>query len=440
MAETYSASAAVRSGAPGSRCLLGSRPTGPRLVCFHRFCLLAIGPALILWLTAQAPAWAQRSDGYEAVRRAMVQHEVVGRGISDRRVAAAMEEVPRHLFLPADQRPQAYLDAALPIGNGQTITSPYTVAFMTAQLEPQASDRVLEIGTGSGYQAAVLSHLVADVYSVEIVEPLGRRAKSLLQRLGYRNVHVKIGDGYQGWPDRAPFDKIIVTCSPENVPQALVDQLREGGRLVIPLGERFQQTLYLFRKVDGRLQPERLEPTFFVPMTGQAESERAVKGDDALPQLINGSFEETEASQEPRGWFYVRQAEVVRDATAPDGQQVLVLTNTQPGRSAHVLQAVGVDGQRVRRVTVSLQWRTRNVQSHQNSQWQPRVELTFYGADRAAIRTATLGPWPSDSGWTAEQIDAAVPVRTRFAVLVVSLFGATGELAVDQLAVTAVDR
>jgi protein-L-isoaspartate(D-aspartate) O-methyltransferase len=391
-------------------------------------------------LAIGAPVRAQRADGYEVARQAMVQREVVGRGVRDPRVADALGEVPRHLFLPADLRAQAYLDAALPIGNGQTITSPYTVAFMTAQLEPQASDRVLEIGTGSGYQAAVLSHLVADVYTIEIVEPLGRRAKSLLQRLGYRNVHVKIGDGYQGWPERAPFDKIIVTCSPENVPQALVDQLREGGRLVIPLGERFQQALYLFRKVNGQLQQERLEPTFFVPMTGQAEAERAAKGEEVLPQLINGSFEESEAGKEPRGWFYVQQADVVRDPTAPDGRQVLVLRNMDPGRNAHVLQAVGVDGQRVRNVAVSLYRRTKGIESHQNPDWQPRVDLTFYGEDRAAIRTATLGPWSTDSGWTAEGVDVAVPGRCRFAVVVVSLFGATGELAVDQLAVTASAR
>ena len=149
----------------------------------------------------------------------MVQKEVSGRGIRDPRVCAAMQEVPRHLFVPPDQRKFAYRDGALPIGNGQTITSPYVVAFMTEKLEPQASDKVLEIGTGSGYQASVLSRVVAEVYTIEIVEPLGRRATRTIQRLGYDNVHVKIGDGYLGWPEHAPFDKIIVTCSPEDVPR-----------------------------------------------------------------------------------------------------------------------------------------------------------------------------------------------------------------------------
>ncbi len=170
---------------------------------------------------------------------------------------------------------------ALPIGNGQSISPPLVVANMTEQLDPQPADRVLEIGTGSGYQAAVLSPLVRDVYTIEIQEALGKRADALLQRLGYKNVHRRIGDGYQGWPEAAPFDKIIVTCSPEQVPPALVEQLREGGRLIVPVGERFQQNLYLFRKTDGKLVGQALEPTMFVPMTGNAERQRLVKPDGA---------------------------------------------------------------------------------------------------------------------------------------------------------------
>jgi protein-L-isoaspartate(D-aspartate) O-methyltransferase len=381
-------------------------------------------------------AQAQRPDGYEAAREVMVQREVAGRGVQDARVWRAMREVPRHLFLPADQRKHAYLDAALPIGHAQTITSPYTVAFMTEKLEPQGTDRVLEIGTGSGYQAAVLSRLVADVYTIEIVEPLGRRASRTLQRLGYGNVHVKIGDGYAGWPEHAPFDKIIVTCSPEQVPQALIDQLREGGRLVVPLGERFQQSLYLFRKVDGQLQPERLEPTFFVPMTGQAEESRTVGENAGTPDLVNGSFEESNSAAEPLGWFYIRQARVLPDATAPDGRHVLVLSNRVAGQNAHALQAFGLDGSRFKSVTLSLSRRTQGIQNHRNTDWQPRVELTCYGEDRAAIRTATLGPWLGDTPWSTMSMEIPVPARSRFAVIVVAMFGATGELAVDQLQVT----
>ena len=167
----------------------------------------------------------------------MVEYEVVAAGVKDKRVCDAMRATPRHLFVPDALRRYAYFDISLPIGEGQTITSPFTVAYMTEHLEPQPGDKVLEIGTGSGYQAAVLSGLVAEVYTIEIVEPLGRRAAETLRSLGYDNVKTKIGDGYQGWAEHAPFDKIIVTCSPENVPKPLVEQLKEGGRLVVPLGQ-----------------------------------------------------------------------------------------------------------------------------------------------------------------------------------------------------------
>src|SRR3990172_6053762 len=180
---------------------------------------------------------------------------------------------------------------ALPIGDQQTISPPFVVAYMTQEIAPHPTDRVLEIGTGSGYQAAVLSPLVRDVYTIEIVEPLGRRAARTLKRLGYKNVFAKVGDGYLGWPDAAPFDKIVVTCSPEKVPQPLVDQLREGGLMVIPVGERYQQTLFLMRETGGKLQSEALRPTLFVPMTGAAEEKRRVQPDPTNPQLTNGNFE-----------------------------------------------------------------------------------------------------------------------------------------------------
>jgi protein-L-isoaspartate(D-aspartate) O-methyltransferase len=399
----------------------------------------AVDRAVVLSCVCLAGSWrgasalAQRSGDYEEARALMVQREVIGRGIRDQRVCNAMREVPRHLFLPADQRKSAYLDGALPIGNGQTITSPFVVAFMTEQLEPQAADRVLEVGTGSGYQAAVLSRLVAEVYTIEIVEPLGNRAAQTIQRLGYDNVHVKIGDGYQGWPEHAPFDKIIVTCSPQDVPKALVEQLREGGRLVVPLGERFQQILYLFRKVNGELHKERLEPTFFVPMTGAAEELRVAKDDSGIPRPVNASFEDAGAAADVPAWFYARQAQVVTDGTAPDGRRCLVLSNSVPGQSAHALQAVGLDGRKLKSVAVSVYRRTRGIDDHQNKAWQPRVELTFYDEDRASIRSLTLGPWADDRTWSRESREVPVPGRSRFAVVTIAMFGATGELAVDDL-------
>jgi protein-L-isoaspartate(D-aspartate) O-methyltransferase len=208
---------------------------------------------------------------FAALRERMVKEQIVARGVTDSRVLAAMRKVPREEFVPENVRGRSYSDGPVPIGHDQTISQPYIVAFMTEQLRPQRTDRVLEIGTGSGYQAAILSELVADVYSIEIVEPLGKKAEATLQRLGYQNVHVKVGDGYKGWPEAAPFDAIIVTCAPDHVPQPLIAQLKENGRMIIPVGERFAQQLYRLRKENGELKREAVLPVMFVPMTGEAQ-------------------------------------------------------------------------------------------------------------------------------------------------------------------------
>jgi len=202
-----------------------------------------------------------------AARARMVREQIVARGVADPRVLEAMGRVPRHEFVPAGQRGEAYEDWPLPIGYGQTISQPYIVAFMTAALAPRAQDRVLEVGTGSGYQAAVLAGLVAEVYTIEIVEPLARRAAADLKRLGYGNVQVRAGDGHLGWPEAAPFDAIIVTCAPEDVPPALVEQLRVGGRMIIPVGSQWgAQELYLLRKTAAGLRRQAVLPVRFVPM------------------------------------------------------------------------------------------------------------------------------------------------------------------------------
>jgi protein-L-isoaspartate(D-aspartate) O-methyltransferase len=193
-----------------------------------------------------------------------------GRDITNANVLSAMRKVPRHEFVPQSQRPFAYEDCPLSIGYGQTISQPYIVAFMTEQLEPNSTDKVLEIGTGSGYQAAVLAGLVSKVYTIEIIEALSRRARKDLHRLGYTNVYVRAGDGYKGWPEAAPFDAIIVTCAPEEVPQPLVDQLKDGGRMIIPVGEFGNQKLIRLRKDHGRLEEKAVLPVRFVPMTGEA--------------------------------------------------------------------------------------------------------------------------------------------------------------------------
>ena len=208
---------------------------------------------------------------FAAQRERMVEKQLKFRGIKDERVLAAMAKVPREEFIPVDTRAEAYEDGPLPIGYDQTISQPYIVAFMTEQLRPKSNDRVLEIGSGSGYQAAVLAELVADVYTIDIVEPLAKTAEATLQRLGYKNVHIKVGDGYKGWPEEAPFDAIIVTCAPEKVPQPLVDQLTDGGRMVIPVGERFAQQLYLLEKKNGQLKESVTLPVRFVPMLRSAQ-------------------------------------------------------------------------------------------------------------------------------------------------------------------------
>lgn len=210
---------------------------------------------------------------FAELRAAMVRDQLATpeRDLRNARVLAAMGRVPRHRFVPASERVAAYRDHPLPIGYGQTISQPYIVAFMTEMLDPQPEDRVLEIGTGSGYQAAVLAELVAQVRTIEIVEPLASSAARTLHELGYTNVLVRAGDGYQGWPDEAPYDAIIVTCAPTAVPEPLVQQLKEGGRMIIPVGPAQDQALHLLRKRQGRVETRAVLPVRFVPMTGQAE-------------------------------------------------------------------------------------------------------------------------------------------------------------------------
>lgn len=230
--------------------------------------------ALLLALTAAAAAGDEFAPAREAMMAEVRAHADSYR-VTDPRVLGAMRRVPRHRFVPKELVREAYQDRPLPIGEGQTISQPYIVAAMTQALGLSPADTVLEVGTGSGYQAAVLAELVKHVYSVEIVEPLGRRARALLAELGYKNVHVRIGDGYRGWPEAAPFDAVIVTCAPENVPEPLVSQLKVGGRLVIPVGpEGGHQVLWLYKKTARGLVRTDLMPVRFVPMTGEAGSPR----------------------------------------------------------------------------------------------------------------------------------------------------------------------
>jgi protein-L-isoaspartate(D-aspartate) O-methyltransferase len=219
-----------------------------------------------LLIAVAGHSWAaSNEEDFTLNRQKMVKEQIEARGITDRRVLEMMRKVRRHLFVPAPLQNSAYDDRPLPIGQGQTISQPYIVAFMTEAAKVSPKDRILEIGTGSGYQAAVLGELAREVYTIEILKPLAENARSLLERLGYKNIKIKWGDGYQGWKEHAPFDVIIVTAAPAEVPEELVKQLKIGGRMVVPLGGFFQE-LYLITKTGTGVKKETLLPVRFVPM------------------------------------------------------------------------------------------------------------------------------------------------------------------------------
>ena len=227
---------------------------------------------LLFWLLVGCRQEAQTQlemagDPFLGEREWMVKRQLAGRDIVDRKVLGVMRGIPRHLFVPERYREYAYADQPLPIGEGQTISQPYIVAYMTQALGLKREDRVLEIGTGSGYQAAVLAELVAEVYSIEIVPTLGERARGLLEELGYDNVRVRVGDGYLGWPEAAPFDAIVVTAAPDHIPEPLIEQLVVGGVLVLPVGDDYQELVRLIKREEGNMV-ESLLPVRFVPLTG----------------------------------------------------------------------------------------------------------------------------------------------------------------------------
>ncbi|WP_291789248.1 protein-L-isoaspartate(D-aspartate) O-methyltransferase [Cecembia sp.] len=207
-----------------------------------------------------------QADHYKSLRNTMVETQLVSRGIGDKAVLDAMRKVPRHLLVPEKIKDFAYDDRPLPIGEGQTISQPYIVAFMTELIKPHPEMKVLEIGTGSGYQAAVLAEIVREVFTIEIFEGLGKRASRDLQNLGYQNIQVRIGDGYKGWPEEAPFDAIIVTAAPSEIPQPLIEQLKDGGSMIIPVGQEGKiQQLILGEKKNGKFKTRTVSNVQFVP-------------------------------------------------------------------------------------------------------------------------------------------------------------------------------
>jgi protein-L-isoaspartate(D-aspartate) O-methyltransferase len=234
---------------------------------FWSSALLACSAALVAG-ACSTPMTQNGEERWQALRARMVEQQMAARDIRSQPVLEAMRRVPRHRFVPEDERGSAYADSPLPIGFGQTISQPYIVAFMSEALDVRKSDRVLEIGTGSGYQAAVLGELAGEVFTIEIVEPLAERARTTLQELGYGNVHVRAGNGYAGWPEEAPFDRIMVTAAPEEIPPALIEQLKMDGLMVIPVGVG-EQVLKVLRRTPSGMALLKTLPVRFVPMTGK---------------------------------------------------------------------------------------------------------------------------------------------------------------------------
>ena len=307
-------------------------------------------------------------------------------------------------------------------------------------IDPQPDDKVLEIGTGSGYQAAILGQIVKQVFSIEIVEPLGKAAAERLKDLGYDNIQTRVGDGYKGWPEEAPFDKIIVTCSPEKVPQPLIEQLKEGGKMIVPLGERYQQVFHLFEKKDGKLVQTKLLPTLFVPMTGQSEDQRKIKPDPLHPRIRNGSFETLVADTvTPESWHYQRQLTLMEQA-APDGKYFLTFENAEPGRFSQCLQAMAIDGSKIATITVSASVMGKQLRQGDSEREMAALVVSYFDLNRRELGTVHLGPWVGTFDWKKVTNELAVPPAAREAIMHVGLNGGLGSLSVDDIQLTPTQR
>ena len=381
---------------------------------------------------------SQTDDQFKTLRENLVTNVLIPNGIKDPRVLKSMGTTPRHEFVPAKNKSQAYSDIAIAIGEKQTISSPFIVAFMTQSLKPEPTDKVLEIGTGSGYQAAILSPLVQDVYTIEIVERLGSETMQLLAKMQYTNVHCLIGDGFKGWPEHAPFDKIIVTCSPEEVPTPLVDQLKEGGVMIVPVGERYQQLLYLMRKKDGILEREALQPTLFVPMTGTAESQRKIPPDPDHPSLLNVSFEEPLIKQTHiPGWYYQFGCTVVQDPKAPNGGVAAEFRSNNGNEPSMLLQGVAINGTIVKKIKLSGWIMTENVKIGRDNEKSPSIAIQYFDANRNRIGYDHIGGFKGSRNWKHEERIFRVPPATREAIVSIGLFGAEGVARFDNVTLEA---
>jgi len=337
------------------------------------------------------PALAQvsrpGSDVYSVERERLIRNVLIPGGIRDQRVLDSMGKTPRHEFVPPEYVRQAYLDIAIAIGESQTISSPFIVAQMTEALQTKATDKVLEIGT----------------------------------------VHCRIGDGFKGWPEEAPFDKIIVTCSPADVPKPLVDQLKEGGLMVIPVGERYQQMLYLMRKKEGKLEKEALTPTLFVPMTGDAEKNRKVQPDPTRPVLLNASFEEpTIRDFHIPGWYYQFGCQRAEDIEAPLGKFVAEFRGTDSQWPNMLLQGIPIDGRAVKKLKLGAWIKLEDVKVGRDREKSPSVAIQWFDANRNRIGYNYVGGFKGTRKWKLEEKVFQVPPETREAIVSIGMFGSEG--------------
>jgi len=395
---------------------------------------------LMLLLLPAAGGTAVGQQRFELQREAMVQKSLEAEGIRNPRVLEAMRKVPRHEFVRTADRARSYEDTALPIGNQQTISPPYVVAYMTEVLDPGPEDRVLEIGTGSGYQAAVLGAICRDVYTIEIVPQLAKQATRRLQDLGYENVHVREGDGYKGWEEHAPFDRIIVTCSPESIPQPLIDQLKEGGRMIIPMGERYQQSFHLLKKENGELQDEKLISTLFVPMTGESEEQRRVQPDPDHPQIVNGGFERDENGDgRVDGWHYQRNVRLEAEGSM-EGQQYLRFENADPDSLSQALQGTAVNGRRLAGLRLQFWMRCTAVVPGAGPSGQAAVVVHFYDGVRREIGAVVIGRWRGTLDWQDVRTVVQVPAEAKEMIFRIGLNGAVGQLDLDDLKIVPIPR
>jgi len=392
-------------------------------------------------IAAAPPVSAQSSrDPFLAARHHLVTEAIESEGITNPVVLKAMRTVPRHEFVAPSLRARAYSDEALPIGSSQTISPPYIVAYMTDALDPQPEDRVLEIGTGSGYQAAVLGKIVQDVYTIEIVSSLAKSATRRLRRLHYDNVHVRDGDGYQGWPEHAPFDRIIVTCSPENVPEPLIDQLRDGGTMIIPIGERYQQTFHLFKKENGKLESEQLKSTLFVPMTGQSEEQRRIQPDADRPEVVNGSFEvDDNRDGNADGWHYQRRSTLVDNSPVDGGGRFLRFSAEEDGQYAQALQGLAVSGKTLAAIDFAIWAQAEDIERGSRRE-QAALVVHFYDGKRRVLSSPVVARWEGSQSWEETRRRIAIPPGTREMIVRIGLNGALGQLDLDELRIRTIAR